>query len=984
MKKLYSLLMTAMFVMLFSLPATAADNIAAEKALDRLVAENPGVELIFDQDRGAPVMLLKLKVRIDSKASPEKAALEFIKKHQTAFGIKNAAAELKIEKTLKTRKNSVPRFTQHFNGIPVENGEMRVVISKDGFISRIYNQYKALDTISTVPGVNYRDAIATAWKNVYGIEASKISNDKLDRRMTELTISKSGGKTRLAYKIALPTGLLNERRVAWVDAHSGEFLKSQNMVKYERQVDAWMYNPGFDGEQELVRTQINEIMADQETEDDLLIGRTHEVTGCPNNGETINVMGLIEIPVCSQVPLAKADANGDFLYTPIDPKNSGFDATDSTLDEFPEAHMYYHVESIYDYYVNLAQYINAEEPPFVDLNMVTSGKKLKCIVNFQTIDLTDLASIMNPGPKPLVAFDNAFFSPAQGGIMEQFIPGDAIVFGQGSEFDFAYDADIIYHEFTHAVIDTLTSMSSTLIDQYGLRDDPGSMNEGFADFFAATVTGTPGLGEYSGPYLMDKANEPMRSCLNDHTVNDDIIGEIHEDSLPWSAALWAIREEFKVTDELHQDVDAAILSAIVEAPEECTFDVMSQTIAAQIGEWFDEDGETTAYDFAIDAFTQRGLIGANRARPFEKGETLYMAGAASTSELSPYTPGYFQMKINVPAGQKEIFIEFGMAAAGGMGGEAATVNFFGKKDAPVLFQYTQNGGVSNDAVIEAVAKQSESSYEQLDRFIVSLHNEDESELAAGDWYVALGMAGGGSMFSAGSMLYMLKVDYSGRVTCELDSHCEECHTCNDNNECEPIEPECDSDEDCNDETLFCDPDSCYSCQPIPDECRTALDCEACQTCEDGSCVAVNSECEEDSDCDDGYHCEIGTCGGKCEEGAVVTDGDETSDGDETTATCTTKDDCAECQLCVQGACIDVQDECSDDDGCDIGEKCVEGECGMVCQDVSGGDEDTTPDGNNGSSDGSSGGCNGSGTPIGLLLLAAFAVIAAARRRSSNN
>ena len=111
MKKLYSLLMTAMFVMLFSLPATAADNIAAEKALDRLVAENPGVELIFDQDRGAPVMLLKLKVRIDSKASPEKAALEFIKKHQTAFGIKCRSRTENRKNAENTQKQRSPLHT---------------------------------------------------------------------------------------------------------------------------------------------------------------------------------------------------------------------------------------------------------------------------------------------------------------------------------------------------------------------------------------------------------------------------------------------------------------------------------------------------------------------------------------------------------------------------------------------------------------------------------------------------------------------------------------------------------------------------------------------------------------------------------------------------------------------------------------------------------------------------------------------------------
>src|SRR5262249_51706419 len=155
------------------------------------------------------------------------------------------------------------------------------------------------------------------------------------------------------------------------------------------------------------------------------------------------------------------------------------------LDEFSEQHMYWHVANTYAYFRSLFTTLgNADFKLRITKDM---AKPLPvavnlCTINLQTFDLSG----------PLVPFDNAFFSPGAGNPISDLLIGgqDSIMFGQGSAVDFAYDADVISHEFTHAVIDTLGKLNPPgFEDTQGLTDDPGAMNEGLADYFSSALGG---------------------------------------------------------------------------------------------------------------------------------------------------------------------------------------------------------------------------------------------------------------------------------------------------------------------------------------------------------------------------------------------------------------------------------------------------------------------------------------------------------------
>jgi len=158
-------------------------------------------------------------------------------------------------------------------------------------------------------------------------------------------------------------------------------------------------------------------------------------------------------------------------------------------------------------------------------------------------------------------------------------PYDFLIFFQGLN-DYGYDGSIAFHEFTHAVIQTLAPDLATIVaDPQGLNNQPGAFNEAAADYFSASFRNDPSIGLYasSSPTGFDgtarKISEAKRCPFN-------ITGEIHDDSLMWSSALWNIRANIlKRLGQLGVDAwDRVILEAIAKAQTEDDFAAQAQRI----------------------------------------------------------------------------------------------------------------------------------------------------------------------------------------------------------------------------------------------------------------------------------------------------------------------------------------------------------------------------------------------------------------------
>jgi zinc metalloprotease ZmpB len=119
---------------------------------------------------------------------------------------------------------------------------------------------------------------------------------------------------------------------------------------------------------------------------------------------------------------------------------------------------------------------------------------------------------------------------------------DVIRFGKGGVDD-AEDADVIVHEYAHAMMDSqMTPLG------FGGSVEAAAIGEGFADYWAVTVTDviapTPDpacVGDWDSTSYTKTIPHCLRRVDDDLHYPEDLTGEIYRDGLIWSRALWDIR-----------------------------------------------------------------------------------------------------------------------------------------------------------------------------------------------------------------------------------------------------------------------------------------------------------------------------------------------------------------------------------------------------------------------------------------------------------
>ena len=118
---------------------------------------------------------------------------------------------------------------------------------------------------------------------------------------------------------------------------------------------------------------------------------------------------------------------------------------------------------------------------------------------------------------------------------------DVLRFGKGGVDD-AEDAEVILHEYGHAIQD------SQQPDGFGTSVEAGSIGEGFGDYWAATVSNviapTPDpacVADWDSVSYTSDEPHCLRRVDEDLHYPADLSGEVHHDGQIWSRALWDIR-----------------------------------------------------------------------------------------------------------------------------------------------------------------------------------------------------------------------------------------------------------------------------------------------------------------------------------------------------------------------------------------------------------------------------------------------------------
>jgi len=120
---------------------------------------------------------------------------------------------------------------------------------------------------------------------------------------------------------------------------------------------------------------------------------------------------------------------------------------------------------------------------------------------------------------------------------------DVVRFGKGGVDD-AEDAEVILHEYGHAIQDAQQSPLG-----FGFSVEARSIGEGFADYWAVTVSNvvaptadTPCVADWDSVSYTSEIPHCLRRVDTNLMYPSDLNGRVHHDGQIWSRALWDIRQ----------------------------------------------------------------------------------------------------------------------------------------------------------------------------------------------------------------------------------------------------------------------------------------------------------------------------------------------------------------------------------------------------------------------------------------------------------
>jgi hypothetical protein len=548
-----------------------------------------------------------VRTRVAVEGDRIAAAKRYIAQHFDAFGV--SSATLKLSSQTKLEEGGVVlRFEQLGGRLPVVSAGVSVVIV-DGHIVVATGKLRTISKVTAGRPISLEHA-----KNT-------LLETRPDARVTAARLG-----LRDVKPVARPVWVLRATTLSpldmvrvEIDGLDGKLLRGVSIKRHARfsvKGQAYMHNPTTGNVQEVTLQGID-------NESLILKGEYADVSRCGANlrGNSLS---------CDR----KAMLGEDRSYLHLAPEEP------SVEDAFAEVHTYFHVDSFHRWLKSRFSFERQGR-----------DQQIKVYVNYHYIDANG----------DLRGMSNAFFGDLDGDGK-----GD-LVFGQANR-DFAYDADVIYHEFTHSAVEETSGLRMDF-DDLGLNIMPAALNEGFADLLSSVYIGDGAVGEYAGgsygSMSIRDLSGKMRRCP------EDLVGESHADGLIWGRLNWAIRES--VGDK--RLFDTVLYATMVGVQKTSSF---SEAAAVLSGIANAKDGALGAIvDEEIKRF---GLdSGCKRIVTLQEGtpRRIYLFQA-----FGDFTPAPLQYRIDVPQDATKMRIYFTTLTRRGQKAPKQVVGGFVRKGQP--------------------------------------------------------------------------------------------------------------------------------------------------------------------------------------------------------------------------------------------------------------------------------------------------------------
>lgn len=419
------------------------------------------------------------------------------------------------------------------------------------------------------------------------------------------------------------------------------------------------------------------------TPDGRLTNGSVQVFNClkEEGGVSAPVFGNITATLCHEVQDTRPDPDGNYfsIVPPADESDGN--------DQFAGIMMYRNVTRAHDYFKGTHGVDWMDFP-------------LPAIVNLE-FKITPPISIggFSPGPDGWYDFANAAYFPKESwdALASQLgLPprdSDSIIFGQAGH-DFSYDASVIIHEYTHAIIGT-GRLNGRAFDRQGVDDAPRAMNEALADYFAATIADYAVVGRYGIGKL---ASTLVRDLAVKRRCPDDLVNEIHADGRIFGAALWAIRGALGA-----ETADRIVFGALEQIGQDPGFEQAGELLLAET-----EAVAPEALDTVRGLLVEHGVLGCERAKEWRT------FSAAQSADQVPYVvegrqtvglnldavPGFNQWYVDLEPGTVALELGWTMSAGGGIpgfgGGGVGKLDVAVRAGTPLEFDYGRTLEVTAD------------------------------------------------------------------------------------------------------------------------------------------------------------------------------------------------------------------------------------------------------------------------------------------------
>ena len=434
--------------------------------VDNLIKARTNIKVTWNPLSGLPAIIQgDLSQRLSG--SPSEIARSYLAENSEIFGLKQDLSNLVEIDQIEWGGFQHVRFQQTYDGIPVYGAELLVAIDPNKTVKMVTSDIKHILSLPSENGVvTKKKAIQTALNDL-GEKVVLAGNI-----VSEIVFYPTLKGYVKCYHIMLPASEPLGDWEYFIEVNSGKIVDSANVMRF-----AW---PG-------IRWGSRGYVYLQNPND------TPQTTGMLRNLKIpyFRLDGTYVKVENDDGPEANSAAGGKFYYAP------------DTDTHFDEVNCYHAADMVYRYFKDLGFRGFTMNNPYGK----NHGGQIRAHVHYGT------------------SSDDAFFRMSTGEIYF----GDGSYPSPGGFLDLAKASDVIFHEFTHAVLDELRPGI--------IGTDGAALHEGYADYFACSFTNPPepNLGEY-----VVAGTGEIRNLRNTRKYTNAST-EPHLRGLVWGGACWDLR-----------------------------------------------------------------------------------------------------------------------------------------------------------------------------------------------------------------------------------------------------------------------------------------------------------------------------------------------------------------------------------------------------------------------------------------------------------